>query len=341
MPITKDAYMRYRVLDKCFRSKLKYQIADLVKACNDELEGLEKSVSRRTIYYDIEYMKSYDGWEAPIEVEKEGNRHYYHYSDPDFSIDKMPLSEAQLKQIQGAVELLNSVEGLPQFKGLGDSLAKMGMMLYDTDTERCFSIEQNEQLVGKEFITELFNAIQYKTVLKIKYKPYDEEAVEYTFHPQYLKQYNNRWYIFGVEENHLDDIWNFAIDRIQKIKTTKLPYIKKDIDWKEYFDDIIGVTNYINEPVEDIHFLVHGKTAHYIYTKPLHNYQRHSWIDDNTLDVRIKLKINYELKRILLSYADSITVLAPQRLVDEHKRSLKKAMERYIKDGGRFSDDYK
>lgn len=40
-------------------------------------------------------------------------------------------------------------------------------------------------------------------------------------------------------------------------------------------------------------------------------------------------KIKYELKRTLLSYAPSITILAPKSLVDEHKESLKKALEQY------------
>lgn len=328
MPITKDAFYRYRILDKCFRNKAKnYQIGDLVKACNNELRWQEKSVSRRTIYYDIEFMKSSDGWEAPIEVEEVGNRHYYFYSDPDFSIDKMPMTEAQLKQIQSSIDLLNSFDGLPQFEGLSNILDNIGLMVMNTSVEPCMSFEHNEYLVGKEHITALYNAIQYKTVLMITYKPYDGEAVEYVYHPQFLKQYNNRWYIFGVEENHLDDIWNFAIDRIQNIKVTQLPYIKKDVDWNEYFDDIIGVTNYINEPVENIHFLVHGKTGHYIKTKPLHGSQVDKWIDDDTLDVKLQVKINYELKRLLLSYADSITILAPQRLVEEHKESLRRAME--------------
>lgn len=40
-------------------------------------------------------------------------------------------------------------------------------------------------------------------------------------------------------------------------------------------------------------------------------------------------KINYELKHILLSYADSITILSPQSLIDRHIKSLKMALGRY------------
>lgn len=101
------------------------------------------------------------------------------------------------------------------------------------------------------------------------------------------------------------------------------------MDWNEYFDDIIGVTNMENAPIETVHFLVHGKTAHYLYTKPLHGSQSAKWLDSNTIDVTLKVKINYELKRTLLSYAPSITILAPQSLVEEHKKDLQKALEQY------------
>ena len=327
MPNTKFSFIRCRILDKCLRSPKLNQIQDLMEACEKELN---MSISRRTIYNDIDFMKSNDGWNAPIDTIKDGNRRYYHYTDADFSIDKMPLSEAQLKQIQGAVDLLNSFEGLPQFVGLEDSLAKLGLTALNTKAKPCFGLDHNDYVGGLSYLTPLFDAIQYNTVLLIDYKPFDEEAMDLVFHPQYLKQYNNRWYILGVEQNHRDQVWNLALDRIQSIETTKdYSYIKLDVDWNDYFYDIIGVTNLDNAPVETVHCLVHGKTAHYLYTKPIHGSQVPKWLDDNTLDITLKVKINYELKRTLLSYAPSITILEPQSLIETHKESLEKALEQY------------
>ena len=330
MPINRDAFLRYRVLDKCFRNPVKqYCMEDLIRACNEELSFKDKGISRRTIYYDIEYMKSDEGWNAPIITERDGHKMCYRYSDPSFSIDKVPLSEAQLKQLQSAVDVLKTVEGLPQFEGLNDSLEKIGMMAYDTDAEHSFELDHNNYVGGTEHITPLFNAIQYQAVQNIHYKPFDEEEKELVFHPQFLKQYNNRWYIFGMEQEHPDEVWNLALDRIVSIKPTKLPYIKLDKNWQDYFSDIIGVTNYKDVPVEEVHFVVHGKTAHYLYTKPIHESQVSHWNEDGSLDVKLKVKINYELKRLLLSYAADITILSPQSLVDSHKESLRKALEQY------------
>lgn len=331
MPITKDSYLRYRVLDKCFRNPVgRYSIQDLIGMCNDALSFKEKGISLRTIRMDIAYMRSEEGWSAPIKTYRWEGGVYYRYSDLNFSIEKKPLTEEQLKYVQSAVDALGMIDGLDQFKGLDESLAKISMMAYGVNTKPCFGLDYNADVQGTDFIRPLFNAIQENTVVIIKYKPFEEEEKEFIIHPQFLKQYNGRWYILGLEQSHPDQIWILALDRIQSIEPTKLPYTALDVDWNEYLYEIIGVTNIADDPVEEVHFLAHEKTAHYIDTKPIHGTQKAKWIDDHTLDVRINVKINTELKRLLLSYAPYITILEPQSLVEEHKESLKKALKQYL-----------
>ena len=273
----------------------------------------------------------YGPWEAPIEARKDGNRSYYTYTDKDFSIEKMPITEDQLQQIQAAIALLKSFVGLPKLEGMEKSLEDTNLMVMNAKSKPSVGFEENVDVEGRQHLTPLFNAIQNEIVLKIKYEPFGEEAENYCFHPQFLKQYNNRWYILGEAEGHEGQVWNLALDRIKSIENTALPYKKLDQDWDGYFEDIIGVTNKADASVEEVHFIVHGKTAHYIATKPLHGSQHHHWIDEgkNDLDVRLNVKINYELERLLLSYASSITILAPQSLVEEHKAKLMKALEHY------------
>jgi predicted DNA-binding transcriptional regulator YafY len=80
-----------------------------------------------------------------------------------------------------------------------------------------------------------------------------------------------------------------------------------------------------------VHFLVYGKTAHYIENNPLHGSQVNHRIDENTLEVKLKVKINKELERILLSYAPDIRLLAPAKLVKTHREQLDEAIKRYEK----------
>lgn len=100
------------------------------------------------------------------------------------------------------------------------------------------------------------------------------------------------------------------------------------IDWLEYFDDIIGVTKPVDAVLENVvlHFV--GKTGKYMETKPLHGSQKSSWLYYQTLSVSLHLIINYELERLILSYADSVTVLQPIGLVAKIKERLVEALRK-------------
>jgi hypothetical protein len=100
-----------------------------------------------------------------------------------------------------------------------------------------------------------------------------------------------------------------AIDRIISIKETKVKYQKNNkIDWQEYFEDIIGVTKPVDLEPEKVVLQFKGITGKYMETKPLHGSQKTKWIDNQTLEIRLDIIINYELERLILSYADSVSI---------------------------------
>ena len=72
MPVTKNALKRYIALDKCFsNSGRRYSLDDLLQNVNDSLSEQDPNstgISIRTLRYDIEFMRSVDGYDAPIEV---------------------------------------------------------------------------------------------------------------------------------------------------------------------------------------------------------------------------------------------------------------------------------
>jgi hypothetical protein len=71
MPVTKNALIRYKVLDNCFRNPgRKYFIQDLIDECTKVLSELDttiKSISRRQILDDIAFMESGEGWSIDLE----------------------------------------------------------------------------------------------------------------------------------------------------------------------------------------------------------------------------------------------------------------------------------
>jgi predicted DNA-binding transcriptional regulator YafY len=63
--------------------------------------------------------------------------------------------------------------------------------------------------------------------------------------------------------------------------------------------------------------------------KPLHETQKHKWINDETLEVKIKVIPNYELARLILSYGDSVKVISPSFLKDNILKKLSDTIGNY------------
>ena len=113
MAQNKNAQIRYKALDKCFSNQFKrFYINDLIEYCSDVLTehyATETTVSRRQIFDDIDFMKSEAGYDAPIESVKDGKKVFYRYSDPEFSILKMPILVSPMSTAFGSSSFTSSI----------------------------------------------------------------------------------------------------------------------------------------------------------------------------------------------------------------------------------------
>lgn len=336
MATNKNALIRYKVLDNCFRNPGKrYFIGDLIEECEKvllEIDSDSNGISRRQILDDIAFMESKDGWKIELTRTRDGRKVFYSYADPGFSINNMPLNEVEINQLQSAADILSQFKGMPQFEWVNELVPKLKQGMASKEAAATIiEFDNNQYLKGIEHLGPLHNAIFYKKVLEISYQPFaNETPYSLIIHPYFLKQYNNRWFLFGYNPQKEKYDWNLALDRILLISEIKGKYQKNNqIDWTEYFEDIIGVTKPDNAIVENITLHFYGKTGKYMESKPLHGSQKSKWIDDNTLEVNLQLIINYEFERLILSYADSIKVIKPNKLAALIKERLKEAYNRY------------
>ena len=325
MAITKNALVRYKVLDRCFRNPgRQYTLDDLLEACNEalfELEGNDKGIQRRQLQKDIRFMESEQGWSIPLERHRFGrnnHRMYFRYADPSFSINNQPLNESEAYQLKSALMVLSRFTGTPQFEWVNEIIPvienKLGLV---GSGEKVIAFDSNLDAAGLEYIKTLFDAITNKTVLDVIYKAFRyAEPIQFSFHPYYLKQYNNRWFVFGLNEQADKNDWNVALDRIQALTNADKPYIPNAIDWDEYFYDIVGVTKPEEGTVEQVELVFSSEQAPYVQTKPLHPSQRSKINEVGKLEVRIAVIINFELERLLLSFGDRVKVVAPLTLRD-------------------------
>lgn len=333
MPHNKNALLRYKVLDRCFQNKGRnFGINDLIHEINKELEdfnGPDVQVNRRMVYYDIDFMKSEQGYSIPLKKIKDGRKVYFRYSDPNFSINNQKITDQELSTIQNALDALSRISGAQQFEWVQEILPKLKDTFNIKSTSKDYiSLESNIDLRGIKYLESISEAINKEQVIEIDYKDFrNEEPYTLNFHPYYLKQYNNRWFAFGLNETAQISTWNVPLDRIEKIDYVNTRYIPSDTEWYEYFYDIVGVTR-LDKEVEEVVLKFTKEQAPYILTKPIHPTQKTYWLD-NSLIVNINVIPNFELNTLILSFGDRVKVLSPNSLGKQIKLITSRMAESY------------
>ncbi len=334
MPVNRNALIRYKTIDICLRNKYRqWTLEDLIDACSDalyEYEGIDKGISKRTVQMDIQMMRSEKlGYNAPIVVY---DNKYYKYEDEDYSITNTPLSEQDLKTMSEAVEILRQFKGFSYFSDMGDIVSRLEDHISSAklQTIPVIDFEKNESLKGLNYLDIIYQAIVNKQAIKLKYRSFKARSANtFLFYPYLLKEYRNRWFVFGRRKGNLI---NLALDRIHSIEVAeKERFVENNLfDPQTFFDDLVGVTKNVGMKAETVRFWVNKNNTPYIQTKPFHKSQKiveeH---EDGSKIFEINVVINKELQREFFGYADTIKILSPQSLVDFMGWKFKLAMIQY------------
>lgn len=316
MANNKNALIRYKVLDKCFSNlNRRYFIEDLLRDVNGsliEFNGSSSGINLRQLFDDIRYMESDQGWSIPLDRIRDGKRVYYRYSDPEFSITKQIISDRERSSLESALNILRHFSGIAHFEWLQEVIPGLQAKLdFESYEDEIIELQSNLDLKGISYLNDFYTAIHQKHVLEVKYRNFKSDKLEcLVFHPHYLKQYNNRWFVFGCNQEKGVSNWIMALDRVEKLSFYSKDFIECTTDWKEYFFDIIGVTKPKNRLPEVIELEVLESSAPYILTKPLHPTQK---VLQKNPQLRIQIEVipNYELISTILSYGSNIRVIKP------------------------------
>jgi predicted DNA-binding transcriptional regulator YafY len=325
----KHAIIRYHALDQCFSNPgKKYFIDDLIEACNDalyEYGGMPEGVKRRQIFEDIKFMESEQGWSVPLKRLKDGKQVYYRYSERYFSIKNQAVNESEAKQLKETLSILTRFKGMPQFEWMEEMLVRLES---DFNLKRSSKVvvgfEQNPYLKGLNYFTEIFNSIEYQKVLRIEYKGFKQNrSVQIILHPYFLKQYNSRWFLFGLNES-VNSLSNLALDRILNLNVINKKYLENDsVNFEDYFEDVIGVTVSENKNPSKIQLEIDKSLWPYIESKPIHGSQKIISKNHGSVIIELDVQINYELISTIFAFGEGVKVLQP----DEVRMSIKNKAE--------------
>jgi predicted DNA-binding transcriptional regulator YafY len=192
--------------------------------------------------------------------------------------------------------------------------------------------EKNENLKGLEYLDAIYHAIVNKQTLLLKYRSFKaRSASEVIFYPYLLKEYRNRWFVFGVMKKD-KSLRNLALDRIHSLQPATNEHFLENTFFNPatFFDDLVGVTKGLNSRTEKVRFRASRGETPYIQTKPIHKTQELiEFLEDGSAIFEINVVINQELQREFFGYADGVQILEPQHLAEFMKQKLEKAATAY------------
>lgn len=312
MPFNKNFEFRINYLDLIFTGKKSgYTKEDLLYDLNERLEeeGFG-SIEIRQLGYDIDEMKQRARKQSVELVYDRLDKRYY-YTDPNYSLTCIPLKKEDIDLLTQALAILTHIQGLKQTAELQNIIERLGEKL-KVKVEGLGDIIQFDQvpnLKGIEHLNDLLNKVIQKQPLKIQYQPFQKDVEEHIVHPYFLKEYNNRWFLFGLEEDR-QEIYNFPLDRIISIDEELIYFNEKEyINPNEYFKDFIGVTKNVGPPLL-IKLKFKKPRAYYVETKPLHISQKNVEETKNHIIFEINIIPNREFDALLKSYWDDCEKIA-------------------------------
>lgn len=342
MPTNKNALLRYQILDRCFSNRLrKYTIEDLVDAVNRALfDRYGSEVSMRQIRDDIKYMRDRVSYNAPIEaVPFDRKRCYYRYSDPDFTIFNTELTPEEVTKLCSTIHMLDRYRGGTN-RWLEEVISNLELRFgIKPNKEQIVSFDHNDKLKGLEFLSDLIDCAMNHQTLNLQYQTYSGKEINVVIHPYHLKQYNNRWFLFGLEQTPAGDrIANRPLDRIVKFSISSVPFIPNtDIDFSKRFDDVVGVTIPDDSVQKETIVLKFDEFRFpYVVSKPIHHSQK--VLSEEECILQIEVRPNKELESVLFSYFPHIEILEPAYMREQFKEKIIQNLKKYTSVQKGFTD---
>lgn len=326
MPTNKNAYMRYQILDRCFSDRRhRYNIDEL-----NELVGerLGYAISRRQIREDIANMKL-SPYNAPIEAYRyEGNKCYYRYSDPNYSIFRNELSTEELSHLRSTIEMLGRYRGTPANEWMEEVVSKLEWRFgVRRQTQNLISFDHNERLRGIEYLSPLIDATTGEETIEVDYKTFKGVERHCVVHPYYMKQYNGRWFLLGLNDAK-QRIEIYALDRMESMRRSEVAFKENTTtDFNHYFNDIVGVSVPHEEvKTEKVVMRFSAERFPYVVSKPIHHSQQ---IEEEPYTISIRVKPTRELSQQIFSFIPDVEVVAPQWLREEIAGKIAENLKKY------------
>lgn len=271
------------------------EIIKLAKKGAFEWNQLEKHLERKSEGEDLDLIISKRSLTRDL---KEIEKLFGLVIQFDFKSAKYQLNQEESSE--NHLELLESFETIQAF-GRANRLS--GKVFFEKRLAR-----------GTEYLKPILEAIENQEAVKIMYEKYWLWEFETRIlRPIALKEYLHRWYVMTWTE--MDELRFFGLDRIKSLESIPRKIILPPApDLESRFMETIGIINDPGDQVETVVLTFTEFKGRYIKSMPLHPTQQILVNDGKTLQISLRVKINYELVSQILSHGDEVKVEYPKRL---------------------------
>ena len=327
MPINHNALLRLLTIDELLfkHNTVSYTVIRKEIANKINYEG---EFPIRTLQSDIKRM--IDDYGAPIQrKQSQGGDIFLSYSRSDYRFLQSNLLAEDVQQIFVLESFLRTLPLLSDYLSeVQDTLTKIRIMVGETFKlqKPVLRFDSAINLVQPRHFSEILSAILRKVVIEVVYHPFNMQEVVHQILPYWIKEFNHRWYVFGL---HLESqrFYHLAFDRMKEVIVTT----KKcnELPVPQEYQDIIGTTLHHGETKTKIHFFVEKPRANYVITKRVHPSLEVEKETPEGTYFTIEVVPNPEMFNYFFELGSDCTVLEPEFIVKQIKEKLGKLLNNY------------
>lgn len=316
----------------------------------DSVDQLEWSISKcpnngelRKAFRDVHRLVEEKVGKGCIETRGNNRAKEFRYNGPNDN----PLEELQnasaIKDIRTYAQFCEDSAGFFPRSWLDyffeDTIDLLQITRRRKNGEQMISSSIDRDLDNIHLLPILYEAIRDKRVLKIQYKPYEEESVSLIFHPHLLKEHNGRWFLFGHAVGREPEFgYNLALDRIVS-EPEMMPVSEKYIQapkgfYSSYFENIVGVSHKGYQAESIILRATNLSIFRLTETKKIHHSQKTvkpfgQYEDGEYGEFSLFVEPNNEFIGRIFHMSDGLVVVSPPNVRDMFRQRVSKMAELY------------
>ena len=289
-------------------------------------------VSSRTIQRDIEYMR--DMYNAPIEFDAYKNGYYY--TEENFYIKSVPLSEGELFSVALFDQLLEQYRNTPLENDLRSVFKKIEMSLPNKITldssflqNQTTFIPDQMGTINPENFSKIFSALKNRHVLDFEYRPLQKTTwMTRRINPLHAVCQKGNWYVMGFCHDK-KDIRVFNFSRMQNVTDSKEKFdIPEDFDPDKYFDKEIGIWLSATKKYT-VQLLISAEIGTFALERSWNKNQKVEQREDGSVWVSFETTQLPEVKRWVLGQGKTVKVLGPDELIEQVKEEVAAVLGMY------------